>query len=42
VDRDERLGADAGSTAHVQAWCQQGFFGPGVTYSFTNAAAVTF
>lgn len=32
----------AGSTAHIQAWCQQGFFGPGVTYSFTNAAAVTF
>jgi hypothetical protein len=31
----------AGSTVHVQAWCQQGFFGPGVTYSFTNAAAVT-
>jgi hypothetical protein len=32
----------AGSTVYLQSWCQQGFFGPGVTYSFTNAAAVTF
>ena len=24
-----------------QAWCQQGFFGPEVTYSFTNMSAVT-
>jgi hypothetical protein len=31
-----------GQTIHLQAWCQQGFFGPGVTYSFTNAAAVAF
>lgn len=26
---------------HLQAWCQQGFFGPGVTFSFTNLASVT-
>ncbi len=26
---------------YLQAWCQQGFFGPEVTYSFTNIGAVT-
>lgn len=26
---------------HLQAWCQQSFFGPEVTYSFTNLASVT-
>ncbi len=31
----------AGVTLYLQAWCQQGFFGPGVTYSFTNLASVT-
>jgi hypothetical protein len=31
----------AGITLFFQAWCQQGFFGPEVTYSFTNMATVT-
>jgi hypothetical protein len=31
----------AGLTVYLQAWCQQGFFGPEVTYSFTNMATVT-
>ncbi len=30
-----------GLDLYFQAWCQQGFFGPEVTYSFTNMAAVT-
>lgn len=29
-----------GLVLYLQAWCQQGFFGPGVTYSFTNMASV--
>jgi hypothetical protein len=32
----------AGISLYFQAWCQQGFFGTGVTYSFTNEAGVTF
>jgi hypothetical protein len=31
----------AGISLYFQAWCQQGFFGPEVTYSFTNMAGVT-
>jgi hypothetical protein len=31
----------AGLTFYLQAWCQQGFFGAGVSYSFTNEGAVT-
>lgn len=30
-----------GLSLYLQAWCQQGFFGPEVTYSFTNMGAVT-
>jgi len=29
-----------GQTFHFQAWCQQGVFGPELTYSFTNATSV--
>jgi hypothetical protein len=31
----------SGLVLHFQAWCQQGFFGAGVSYSFTNEGAVT-
>ncbi len=30
-----------GLALYLQAWCQQGFFGPEVTYSFTNLTVVT-
>jgi hypothetical protein len=30
-----------GFDLYLQAWCQQGFFGPEVTFSFTNMAGVT-
>ncbi len=32
----------SGLTVYLQAWCQQGLLGPGLTYSFTNLASVTF
>ena len=31
----------SGLTLYLQAWCQQEFFGPEVTYSFSNLASVT-